>query len=147
MRVDSRELPLSAIPLCQLLPCHLRLPRPTLSLNLYVKGCFDCTIGAFHMSIPAGLLSFRMRSREGSAVDFLLHVCWHGPLIHREHTYANPSVHPSNHPKLNCQILHKLSNFTVNLLPWSLSKTRITTLTLLVLVFTCWWQTSKLFLL
>ena len=53
MRVDSRELPVSAIPLCQLLPCHLGPPRPTLSINLYVKGCFDCTIGAFHMSIPS----------------------------------------------------------------------------------------------
>ena len=53
MRVDSRELPLSAIPLCQLLPCHLGLPKPTLSLSLYVKGCLDSTIGAFHMSIPA----------------------------------------------------------------------------------------------
>ena len=53
MRVDSRELPLSAIPLCQLLPCHVGPPRPTLSLNLYVKGCLDCTIGAFHMSIQA----------------------------------------------------------------------------------------------
>ena len=52
MRVDSRELPLSAIPL-QLLPCHLGPPRPTLSINLYVKGCLDCTIGAFHMSIPS----------------------------------------------------------------------------------------------
>ena len=52
MRFDSRELPLSAIPLCQLLPCHLWPPRPMLSLNLYVKGCLDCTIGAFHMSIP-----------------------------------------------------------------------------------------------
>ena len=61
MRADSRELPLSAIPLCQLLPCHPWPPRPTLSINLYVKGCFDCTIGAFHMSI---LLSFRMRSRS-----------------------------------------------------------------------------------
>ena len=30
MRVDSRELPLSAIPLCQLLPCHFGPPRPTL---------------------------------------------------------------------------------------------------------------------
>ena len=49
MRVDSRELPLSAIPLCQLLPCHLEPPRPTLSLNLYVKGCLYCTIRAFHM--------------------------------------------------------------------------------------------------
>ena len=53
MRVDSRELLLSAIPLCQLLPCHFGPPRPTLSINLYVKGCLDCTTGAFHMSIPA----------------------------------------------------------------------------------------------
>ena len=53
MRVNSRELPLSAIPLCQLLPCHLGPPSPTLSINLYVIGCLDCTVGAFHMSIPA----------------------------------------------------------------------------------------------
>ena len=52
MRVDSWELPLSAISLCQLLPSHLGPPRPTLSINLYVKGCLDCTVGAFHMSIP-----------------------------------------------------------------------------------------------
>ena len=43
MRIDSRELPLSAIPLCQLLPCHFGPPRPTLSINLYFKGCLDCT--------------------------------------------------------------------------------------------------------
>ena len=53
MKVDSRELPLSAIPLGQLFPCHLGPPRPTLSISLYVKGCLDCTIRAFHMSIPA----------------------------------------------------------------------------------------------
>ena len=53
MRVDSPELPFSAIPRCQLLPCHLGPPRPMLSLNLYAKGCLDCTIGAFQMSIPA----------------------------------------------------------------------------------------------
>ena len=64
MRVDSRELPLSALPLCQLLSCHLGPPRPTLSINLYVKGCLDCTIGAFHMSVHRSLLSFRMRSRS-----------------------------------------------------------------------------------
>ena len=66
MRVDSQELPLSAIPLCQLLPCHLGPPRPTLSLSRYVKGCLDCIIQAFHMSIPAepSLLFFRMRSRS-----------------------------------------------------------------------------------
>ena len=53
MRVDSRKLLLSAIPLCQLLQCYLGPPRPRLCINLYVKGCLDCTIGAFHMSIPA----------------------------------------------------------------------------------------------
>ena len=62
MRVDSRELPFSAIPLCQLLPCHLGPPMPTLSLNLYVKGCLH-----HHWSVPHpyqwSLLSFRMRSR------------------------------------------------------------------------------------
>ena len=64
-RIDSQELPLSAIPLCQLLPCHLWSPRPMLSLNLYVKGCLDCTIIAFHMSTPAEpVLSFRMRPRS-----------------------------------------------------------------------------------
>ena len=53
MRVDSWELPLSAIPLCQLLPSHLGPPRPTLSINLYVKGCLHCTVGGFHVSISA----------------------------------------------------------------------------------------------
>ena len=53
MRVDSWELPLSVIPLCQLLPSHLGPPRPMLSINLYIKDCLDCTVGAFHVSIPA----------------------------------------------------------------------------------------------
>ena len=33
-RVDSQKLPLSVIPLCQLLPCRLGLPRPMLSINV-----------------------------------------------------------------------------------------------------------------
>ena len=53
VRVDSRELPLSAIPFCQLLPCHLEPSRPMRSLNLYMKGCLYCITGVFHMSIPA----------------------------------------------------------------------------------------------
>ena len=52
MRVYIQELPLSAVTLCQLLPCYLGPPRPMLSINLYVTGYLDCTIGAFHMSIP-----------------------------------------------------------------------------------------------
>ena len=35
MRVDGRELPVSAIPLCQLLPSHLGPPRPTLSSSVW----------------------------------------------------------------------------------------------------------------
>ena len=69
MRVDSRELPLSAIPLWQLLPCHLGPLRPTLSINLYVKGCLDCTIGAFH-------ISFRMRSRSSMPSCTSSHWTW-----------------------------------------------------------------------
>ena len=63
MSVDGRELPLSAIPLCQLFPCHLGLPRPTLSINLYVKGCLA---PLEHSTCPnhRSLLSFRMRSRS-----------------------------------------------------------------------------------
>ena len=75
MRVDSRELPLSAIPLCQLLPCHLRPPRPSLSINLYVKGCLDCTIGRSSCPYHRSLLSFRMRSRASmpsSSLDLVV---------------------------------------------------------------------------
>ena len=61
MRVDSQELPLSAIPLCQLLPCHFGPPRPTLSINLYVlTALLECSTCPYHWS----LLSFRMRSRS-----------------------------------------------------------------------------------
>ena len=49
----SWELPLSAIPLRHLLSCHPGPPRLMLSINLYVKGSLDCSIGAFHISIPA----------------------------------------------------------------------------------------------
>ena len=66
MRVDGRKLPLSTVPLYQLFPCHLGPPRPTLSINLYVKGCLDCTIGAFHMSIPSesSLISCKLSPQE-----------------------------------------------------------------------------------
>ena len=78
MWVDSRELPLSAIPLCQLLPCHFGPPWPMLSINLYVKGCLDCTVGAFHMSIASesSLLQNEVRSsmpsRTSSSLDLVV---------------------------------------------------------------------------
>ena len=67
------------IPLSQLLPNHLGPPRPTLSINLYVKGCLDCTVGAFHVSIPGEpSLSMRSRSsmpsRASSSVDLVVAV-------------------------------------------------------------------------
>ena len=80
MRVDSWELPLSAIPLCQLLPSHLGPPRPTLTINPYVKGCLDCTVWAFHMSIPAepSLSQYEVQvfnpSRASSSMDLMVAV-------------------------------------------------------------------------
>ena len=79
MKVNNRELPLSAIPLCQLLSGHLEPPRPTLSINLYVKSCLDCTIGVFNMSIPLepSLLQnevqiFNTSSRASSSMDLVV---------------------------------------------------------------------------
>ena len=37
--------------------CHLWLPRPTLSISLYVKGCLYCTIGVFHIVHTSGAFS------------------------------------------------------------------------------------------
>ena len=71
----SWELPLSAIPLHHLLPCHLGPPKLMLSINLYVKGPLDCTIGAFHMSILASLFSYRMRS------SYSMHTCTSSSLV------------------------------------------------------------------
>ena len=64
MRVDSWELPLSGIPFCQLLPCHLGPPRPMLSINLYVTGCFTAQLEYSMCLYQQSLLSFRMRSRS-----------------------------------------------------------------------------------
>ena len=80
MRVDSPGLPHSAIPLCQLLPCHLGPLKPKLSINLYDKCCLDCTIGVFHMYQLS--LTFRMRSRSSmpsrasSSLDLVVTMSW-----------------------------------------------------------------------
>ena len=47
MRVDSQELPLSAIPLCQLLPCHLGPLKPKLSILTALLECYICTSWAW----------------------------------------------------------------------------------------------------
>ena len=61
------------VPLCQLLPSHLGPPRPTLSINLYVKGCLDCTVGAFHMSIPAEPSLFQYEVQVFNSADLSDH--------------------------------------------------------------------------
>ena len=121
MRVDRQELPFSVIPLCQLLPSHLGPPRPTLSISLYVKGCLDCTIGVFYVSIQVEpfLLQDEVRtsmwSVANSSVDlmvavsccFTLQICliitvavllmaqfhWHGVLCsaHKSCTHGHMS--------------------------------------------------------
>ena len=48
MRVDSWELPLSAIPLCQLLPSHLGPPRPTLSITCMSKAVLTAPLEKWH---------------------------------------------------------------------------------------------------
>ena len=73
MRVDSWELPLSAIPLCQLLPSHLGPPRPTLSINLYVRGCLDSTVGA-SMCPYQWIFRSSMPSHASSSVDWMVAV-------------------------------------------------------------------------
>ena len=63
--------------LCQLFPCHLGPPRPTLSISLYVTGCF-LTAPLEHSRCPyqPSLLSFRMRSsvpsNASSSLDLML---------------------------------------------------------------------------
>ena len=54
MRVNSPGLPLSAVPLCQLLPCHLRPLKPKLSSTCMSSAvltalleCFICTSWAW----------------------------------------------------------------------------------------------------
>ena len=60
MRVDSRELPLSAVPLCQLLPCHFGcFPSTCMSKALLIAPMERSTC-PYHRS----LLSFRKRSRS-----------------------------------------------------------------------------------
>ena len=64
MRFDSREFPLSAIPLCQLLPCHFGPPRPTLSVNCMSKAVLIAPLERSTCPNHQSLLSFRMRSRS-----------------------------------------------------------------------------------
>ena len=82
MRVDSWELPLSAIPLCQLLPSHLGPPRPMLSNNCMSKDVLTALLERYMCPYQWSLLSIRMRSRSSmpspvsSSVDLKLAVSY-----------------------------------------------------------------------
>ena len=52
LRVNCRELPLTAVFLCQFLPCLLGPPCPPLAFNLYITCCSDCTTRTLHMLKP-----------------------------------------------------------------------------------------------
>ena len=78
MRVDSRELPLSAIPLRQLLPFILGLPGPRFPSTCMLKAVLTAPLE--HSTCPYhwSLLSFRMRyrssmpSRPSSSLDLVV---------------------------------------------------------------------------
>ena len=64
MRVDSRELPLSAIPLCLLLPCHFGPPRPGFPSASMSKAVLTAPLERSTCPYHRSLLSFRVRSRS-----------------------------------------------------------------------------------
>ena len=66
MRVDSRELPFSAIPLCQLTPCHLGPPRPRTPSSCMSKAVLTAPLEPSTCPYQRSLLSFRMRSRSSN---------------------------------------------------------------------------------
>ena len=96
IRVDSPELPLSVIPLCHLLLCHLGPPRPMLSINLYGKGSL-CTIGAFHMSYMTLqicliiALSIRCRHWRFGFLNGHVLLAW-SIALYTQHLYTWPRV-------------------------------------------------------
>ena len=81
MRVDSWELPLSAIPLCQLLPSHLWPGRgPRFPLICMSKAVLTAPLECSTCPYQRSLLSFSMRSRSSmqsrasSSVDLMVAV-------------------------------------------------------------------------
>ena len=53
LRVNCRELLLTAVSLRQFLPCKLGPPCPPPAINLYITCCSDCTTRTLHMPKPA----------------------------------------------------------------------------------------------
>ena len=74
MRVNSPELPLCD--LCQLLLIILGPPRPTLSINLYITGWLDYTVGAFHVSIPVELSLLQDGPGLQCQAEQVVHCIW-----------------------------------------------------------------------
>ena len=72
MRGDSRELPLSVMPLCQPLPCHLGPSWPTFSINIMSKAVLTAPLEHSTCPYQRSLLSFRIRSRSSKHTMWLL---------------------------------------------------------------------------
>ena len=67
LRVNCGELPLTAVPLCQLPPCALGPPCPPLAVYLHIICCSDCTTWTRHMPKPAKPpLSLKTRPKPSS---------------------------------------------------------------------------------
>ena len=80
MRVNSWELPLSATPLCQLLPSHLGLPGPSFPTICMSKAVLTAPLERSTCPYQRSLLSSRMRPRSSmpscasSSVNLMLAV-------------------------------------------------------------------------
>ena len=78
MRVGNQELPLSAIPLCQLLPCHLCLPGPCFPSTCRSMAVLTAPLEPSTSPYQQSLLSFRiwsrssMPSRTSSSLDLVV---------------------------------------------------------------------------
>ena len=81
-KVDSWELPLSAIPLCQLLQCHLGPPRPTLSSTCMSKAVLTAPLSVPHVHTSGAFSTSEwgpMPSRANVSLDLVVQylVAWH----------------------------------------------------------------------
>ena len=76
------ELPLSAIPLCQLLPCHLGPPRPRSSSTCRSEAVLTAPLERSTYPYQRSLLTFRIRSisslpsRASSSLDLMVTMSW-----------------------------------------------------------------------
>ena len=75
LRVNCRELPLTAVILRQIFQCKLGPPCPPPAINLFITCCSDCTSRRLHMpkaGKPSLFLKMSLRSSNSSFVSISL---------------------------------------------------------------------------